>query len=450
MTPFLLLPGLVAPAGAAPADHVLQAVELMSDGDFDAAHDSLNTARSELLASSQVINGTTLAEVYYYRGLLFYYSGAKEEIAQWEWWRALEKEPELAWDVGLVSDPSAQLLFEELRLMVKALPSVHVSLPDEGRVDVVYIDGRAMRPSSQVVEGEHLVQVRCMDGGLGTFLHDFGVPPQYGFVCNELADEPGWLRRRLAKLQDKLARDKNRDRDRLPKKTSEDLVAIAADDKDANRRGDALRILDDRAAAETVGTARTMAVDDPDARNRELAVAVLERRGSEADAEALGRVLAEDSDPRLRRKAAIVLRKTQACAQRETQLARLQEERDTRVLIELGYGLAVCGMAEDRPSLHELMLGHIDPAVRAGLANGLAAAGPVEADREPLLRLLDDPIDEPAIAGAWALAGLDDAGVRDELAQRSESAGGKRGREFARAAGKEDKARSLPGPLGGR
>lgn len=160
---------------------------------------------------------------------------------------------------------------------------------------------------------------------------------------------------------------------------------------------------------------------------------MLEDIGTEDDAGAVALVMAADVDPDLRRKAAVVLRKRWPCAAREPLARRLGEEKDSRAVIEIGYALVVCGQVLDRPAVHETLLGHIDPTVRAGLANALALSGPLEADRAALTKLLEDPIDEPAISGAWALASLGDAEARAVLQARSQTAEGRRGREFARA-----------------
>lgn len=115
--------GSTAPL-AAPADHVRQAIEEMAGGDFAAANASLDDATREVLSTAAVVSGSALAEIHYYRGILIYYSGGDRDAALAEWWRALEKVDALAWDVGLVADPDAQALFEELRQDVRKLRSL--------------------------------------------------------------------------------------------------------------------------------------------------------------------------------------------------------------------------------------------------------------------------------------------------------------------------------------
>ncbi len=152
------------PAEAQTVDDMLStAIQAIVSGDFDTARALLTQAEAEAPTSADVLQSYTLAGIFYYRGVMEFFGGDKDEAALNFWRMALEKDLYYSWDTGLVADQQAQALFEALRSEVDSRSLIPVK-PMDGVT--AWVDGHEVNRAIEVVYGTHLVQVRCPDESL--------------------------------------------------------------------------------------------------------------------------------------------------------------------------------------------------------------------------------------------------------------------------------------------
>ncbi len=434
---------LAGPAHAAALDDQLSlALQALTDGDFPAAEAALDEAEQAATEDPSIVNADALAAIYYYRGIMTYYGGGEVEDAVDHWRSALEK-ADLWWDSGLVADREGENLYTAIRDEVRSRPQVPAGVTPNASVATVYIDGGITEEGDSVLEGTHLVQVRCADGSIAAFWHTYGVAPQFHIVCPEVVVEATTSRFRSvgSKVTGKI---KGMVPDRVRQLSDDDLVALARNDPEPRVRYEALEELQKRGAEGLVDVAIHVAVVDADAGNRRLALSILEQSGTEPAASAIATVFGSDPDPDVRRKAAIILRKRWPCRQIDMFARRLTEEKHPSVFSELTLCLATCDRPEDRAALYEQLKSNVDPRARGSVAYALGKANPKAEDTEPLIAALDDPIDDPAVRAAWALVEVGDQAQVGLLRTKARTAPKKRAQEFERAA--EALAERSPSP----
>ena len=161
-------------------DHVDAGLASIKAGDFDAAREHLDDAEGALVDSEEVVLATTLASIHYYRGVIEFYDG-NEDATLDHWRAALVADSSFGFDTSLVADPDPADLFEALRSEVGQRPQVASGVVEDG--PRVYIDGRLMHDYDHVVQGGHLVQVLCEDGGLYSTVQEFPPTPVYASLC---------------------------------------------------------------------------------------------------------------------------------------------------------------------------------------------------------------------------------------------------------------------------
>ncbi len=160
-------------------------LEAISTGDYEQARQELDAAENALGSSEEVVLGSTMASIYFYRGVIEYYDGDRDEALLELWRLALVADPAYRFDRSVVSDPEPRVLFEALRNEVAQRPQVASGI-SEGDPRV-YIDGRMMYEYDHLVHGPHLVQVLCDDGALHSSVVEIPPTPVYASMC------PGYL-----------------------------------------------------------------------------------------------------------------------------------------------------------------------------------------------------------------------------------------------------------------
>ncbi|MCB9760844.1 MAG: hypothetical protein H6739_13485 [Alphaproteobacteria bacterium] len=181
-----LMATLAAPAAWAGQveDDVKAALGAIQNGDFEGARALLDKAEANAETSDSVVLGTSLASIWFYRGVLEYYDGDRDQKTLEHWRLALLADKNYAFDTSLVAAQEPQDLFEALRIEINSRPHVEPGV-DEARSDVrVFVDGNLLKSYNLVVSGRHLVQVLCPDESLHNLWHDFGDAPNYYAVCD--------------------------------------------------------------------------------------------------------------------------------------------------------------------------------------------------------------------------------------------------------------------------
>lgn len=188
-TPRLLLGLGLGLLSASPAwagkveDDVQAALGAINDGDFEQARVLLDQAEADAATSSSVVLSQSLASIWFYRGVLEYYDGDRDQKTLELWRLALLADLEYSFDTTLVADQEPQDLFEALRLEVGARTHVEPGVRDDRPNVKVFVDGRLLNQFELVVEGRHLVQVHCPDAKLYNEWYTFGQAPNYYALC---------------------------------------------------------------------------------------------------------------------------------------------------------------------------------------------------------------------------------------------------------------------------
>ena len=164
-------------------DNVEAALAAIQDGDIETAHSNIDTAREAASTASSVIDGSTLAKMEYYGGILEYYDGDRDNGSLERWRAALVFDPNFPWDTSLVVEEEPQSIFETLRMEINAKPTVDVGVPADAQGMVVYVDGLVYQPGGSVLSGQHLLQVICPDQSVNTSWSDFSTTPDYEATC---------------------------------------------------------------------------------------------------------------------------------------------------------------------------------------------------------------------------------------------------------------------------
>jgi hypothetical protein len=164
---------------------------LIEDAEFEDAREQLTTLQGRIEFSEDVVVPDTLARIEYYLGILEFFDGDAEGATLDFWRQALSHDAGFAWEGDLVGDPGARDLFEALRSEVKARPQSASGVPEE-EIDgfLVYVDGAIAHSYDMVLQGRHLVQVRCPDETLHANWTEYGgdnVAPDYVAMCPGLS-----------------------------------------------------------------------------------------------------------------------------------------------------------------------------------------------------------------------------------------------------------------------
>lgn len=183
----LLLGPAVATAGQV-EDDIKVALAAIKNGDFDGARVELDKAEAHALESTTVVLGSSLASVHFYRGVLEYYVGDRNQKTLDYWRLALVADPNYAFDTSLVAAQEPQDLFEALRQEISQRDHFEAGIPEENATLRVYVDGRVLKSYDLVIAGRHLVQVLCPDQKLHNAWHTWGDAPDYAAMC--VVEEP--------------------------------------------------------------------------------------------------------------------------------------------------------------------------------------------------------------------------------------------------------------------
>ncbi len=161
---------------------IAQAQEALVSGDIKTARQLLDAAEEALAAPEDVVDPAVLGALWLYQGAAA--AGKKRRIdkALADWRVALRLHPAQALDAALFPGIESADLFEALRREVtsRTVPS---GLPEAGYAVAVFIDGLEPDPIEPILDGEHLVQVRCPQSGLRS---QWVSPPiAWGTLCPE-------------------------------------------------------------------------------------------------------------------------------------------------------------------------------------------------------------------------------------------------------------------------
>lgn len=171
-------------------DDVKAALEDIKNGDFDGARAKLDEAEVHALESNTVVLGSSLASVHFYRGVLEYYVGDRNQKTLDYWRLALVADPDYSFDTSLVAAQEPQDLFEALRQEISQRDHFEAGIREDVTDVRVFVDGRVVKSYDLVIAGRHLVQVRCPDQKLHNSWHTFGDPPDYYATCASPDETP--------------------------------------------------------------------------------------------------------------------------------------------------------------------------------------------------------------------------------------------------------------------
>jgi hypothetical protein len=186
MMTLLALFTFVTSASAEDGDYaslLTQAKAALLADDYRTARDLLTTAEQVAPESSTLIPQKEIARMYFYRGVLFW-RASPESSALEAWRQTLTVSPGFQPETDLLGDAAERDVFLALADEVKALGEVEVALPEDPGEAVIYIDGRTLEPTDTVVNGNHLIQIRCEDGEIEGSWYTYGTAPKdYLVLC---------------------------------------------------------------------------------------------------------------------------------------------------------------------------------------------------------------------------------------------------------------------------
>jgi HEAT repeat protein len=213
------------------------------------------------------------------------------------------------------------------------------------------------------------------------------------------------------------------------------LIKLATEDANKRVRRAALVALGKCGSAKTVPTAEYVALQDADPGNRKEGLAWIARQGNTRSVPILARALADDPEPGLREKAADVLGDKMWEGAEAEIIHAATEDPEPGVRNAARRALIRLGSPDLRQVLHRIMAEDPEPGVRRDVVE-LFEKSPTSADRDALVKALDDRDDHVARHAARALARLGDRSVAPILREKALGRSEKVAEDFNEAAGK--------------
>ena len=230
-------------------------------------------------------------------------------------------------------------------------------------------------------------------------------------ACNEIA------KRRLSQAEDQ-------------------VILLALEDPIEKVRRRCLIALKETGSKKILPAAETMLLDDTDAGNRKFAASLVEDFGNDKSGPVLAQVILSDADAGVRKKAVVIVRKRGWKSAGEALKSAAIDDPDKGVRAEAREALVRWDDPGLREVLHQIMLEDPDAGVRRKMVEEIEDS-PKPADRDALVKALDDPDSGVSRHAARALVRLGDRTVAPILREKAmEAADRKVAEEFNEAAEK--------------
>jgi HEAT repeat protein len=197
-----------------------------------------------------------------------------------------------------------------------------------------------------------------------------------------------------------------------------DLTRLAHGDPDPGVRRLALRALRKLGSKEALPAAEAAVLEDRDKGNRVEAIALMEDLGNDRSAPVLAQVLEGDPEAGVRRKAVKVLAKRRWGGAEEAVLHAIRADSDAGVRKEALEAAARLLGEPGRVAAREVLGQDRDIGMRR-LAADLLRDRPLAADRDVLLKAIDDIDEDVAIKATRGLRRLGDRSVGPILREKS-------------------------------
>lgn len=191
----LLILALFAAAGPAAAqedpygDALGAARAALAAKDWAAVRARLSEAEALAPKSGALLPSDAASAVPFLRGAAAWHQDRHDEAFD-HWREAIVMAPTLQPDKAALPDPAAQDAFYALVGEVKARPEVLLGIPEDLEEGAIFVDGQKREAGDAVLEGRHLVQVRCPEGGVKGAWYTFGDPPPAYFTLCEGGSYP--------------------------------------------------------------------------------------------------------------------------------------------------------------------------------------------------------------------------------------------------------------------
>ncbi|MBM4393234.1 MAG: hypothetical protein FJ090_19080, partial [Deltaproteobacteria bacterium] len=178
---------LVAAAGAQDFGYVAimqQARTALVAGDYKTAKTLLTAAEAAAPTSSSPLAEQDIANLPFYRGIIEWRAGDKDNAAL-NWWRkVLVIAPQFEPDKELLPEVDGQDVLYALRGEVRNYNQFATGIPDDTGDALIFIDGKRLTMDDMLSAGRHLVQLRCGDGNFVGSWYDYGqAPADYMVLC---------------------------------------------------------------------------------------------------------------------------------------------------------------------------------------------------------------------------------------------------------------------------
>ena len=182
-----LVLALVAAASAQDFGYVAimqQARSALVAGDYKTAKTLLTAAEAAAPTSSSPLAEQDIANLPFYRGLIEWRAGDKDNAAL-NWWRkVLVIAPQFEPDKELLPEVDGQDVLYALRGEVRNYDQFATGIPDDMGDTLIFIDGKRLTIDDMLSAGRHLVQLRCADGNFVGSWYDYGqAPADYAVLC---------------------------------------------------------------------------------------------------------------------------------------------------------------------------------------------------------------------------------------------------------------------------
>jgi HEAT repeat protein len=224
--------------------------------------------------------------------------------------------------------------------------------------------------------------------------------------------------------------------DRKMTQAEDTMILLALEDVHEKVRRRCLTALKQTGSVKILPAAETMLLDDADAGNRKYAAGLVEDLGNEKSGPVLAQVILSDADAGVRRKAVVIVRKRGWRSAGDALKTAAIDDPDKGVRAEAREALVRWGDPGLRDVLHRIMLEDPDAGVRRDMVEEIEDH-PTAADRDALIKALDDSDAGVARHAARALARLGDRTAAPILREKAmEATDRKVAEEFNEAAAK--------------
>lgn len=145
--------------------------------DWAAARVALDRAEAIAPANDVLVLARDLGRLDFYRGVVEWYAGDRDDAALDAWRRAAVIAPGFEPEADVLPEVEAQDAYYAVASEVKSYAEVDLDLPEDPGGITLFLDGQPRDVGDFARVGTHFVQLRCDDGSLVGSWYTLGTPP---------------------------------------------------------------------------------------------------------------------------------------------------------------------------------------------------------------------------------------------------------------------------------